>query len=134
MGSGSGDVTLTSISLQVRLRLMVLIFGTIDLGTITAGNMTVSMGSEGHFGAGTIGTFGSLTVDGANSTTGQLTLQAVTAVGNVTVSMGTGSGGIVMADTTTGGNFTIDASNFGGSIDFCRHCLRSGCYFDGFGW
>ena len=63
--------------------------------------MTVSMGSEEHFSASTIGTFGSLTVDGANSTTGQLTLQAVTAVGNVTVSMGTGSGGIVMADTTT---------------------------------
>jgi len=119
MGSGSGDVSLASIKTQSTFTLDASNFGgTIDLGTITAaGNMTVSMGSEGHFSASTIGSFGSLTVDGANSSTGQLTLQVVTAVGGITVSMGTGSGGIVMTDNDTGGNFILDASNFGGSID-----------------
>ena len=31
--------------------------------------------------------------------------------------MGTGTGGITMVSSVTNGNFTLDASNFGGTID-----------------
>jgi len=118
-GSGSGDISLASIEGESTFTLDASNFGgTIDVGTLTAGgNITVSMGTEGYFSASVIGTNGTLTLDGAASSTGQVTTQVVSAGGGITVSMGTGSGGITMVSSVTNGNFTIDASNFGGSID-----------------
>ena len=83
------------------------------------------MGTEGYFSASTIGTAGSFTLDGAAPTTGQTTIQGITA--SITISMGTGSGGITLASGATGGNFTLDASTFGGTIDV-ENVTASGSY------
>ena len=54
-------------------------------------HVTVSWVPKGYFSASVIGTNGNLTLMGANATTGQITIQAVTAFGaEITVSMGTG--------------------------------------------
>ena len=70
------------------------------------------LGSEGHFSASVIGTNASFTLDAANASTGQITSQKLSAGGGITVSMGTGTGGITMVSSVTNGNFTLDASNF----------------------
>ena len=43
----------------------------------------------------------------ANATPGQITLQKLSAGAGITVSMGTGSGGITMVSSVTNGNFTL---------------------------
>ena len=44
-------------------------------------------------------------------------LNSVTAGGNATVSMGSGTGSLTVTNLNTFGNFTLDASKFGGTID-----------------
>jgi len=117
--AASGDVTLLDVEGESTFALDGSNFGgTIDVGTFTAvGNTTISMGAEGYFSASTIGTAGSFTLDGAAATTGQTTIQGISAGGGVTVAMGTGTGGVTLVSSITGGNFTLDASTFGGTID-----------------
>ena len=63
-----------------------------------------------------IATEGTVTIDGSNGTTGNLTVTNVTAGGTISVSIGTGTGEVVMASATTGKNFVFDAGNFEGDV------------------
>ena len=56
-----------------------------------SGAGTVSIGTAGDFSAGNIATQGAFTLDGAAASTGSVTLTGVTAGGNLTISMGTGT-------------------------------------------
>ena len=119
LGSGSGDVSIVDVEGESTFTLDGSNFGgTIDVAALTAaGNTTVSMGSEGYFSASVIGTAGSFTLDGAAATTGQATIQGISAGGAITVSMGAGTGAVTLISSVTTGNFTLDASTFGGAID-----------------
>ena len=63
--------------------------------------MVVSIGANGDFSAGHVAGVGAITLDGAAATTGQVTLTGITAGGNVTVSMGAGTGALTMASSLT---------------------------------
>ena len=116
--AGSGDLTITSVTGHSTFTLDASSFGgSIDLANASVGGNVGFIGPEGHFSASVIGTNASITLDAANATTGQITMQKLSAGAGITVSMGAGSGGISMVSSVTNGNFTLDASNFGGTID-----------------
>ncbi len=119
MGTGTGGVTLVSSITAGNFTLDASTFaGTIDATGISAsGSIVVSVGTNGDFSAGHVGTLAAFTVDAASSQSGAVTITGVSAGGNLTVSMGAGTGALTMNSSVTTGNFTVDASSFGGAID-----------------
>ena len=77
----------------------------------------MSVGTSGDYSAKDTVAAGNVTFDAAAATTGAITLTGLSAGNNVTISMGTGTGGITLASAMVLGGVTIDASTFGGAID-----------------
>jgi len=119
MGAGTGSLSLVSGVTAGSFTVDASTFGgALDVTNVTSsGAATVSIGTAGDFSANQIATQGAFTLDGAAASTGAITLNGITAGGNLTISMGTGTGGIVLTSGITAGNFTLDASTFGGTID-----------------
>ena len=94
--------------------------GTIDTGILVAsGAGTISMGG-GDFSGSSISMAGNFTLDSSISTTGSITIGTVSAGGNVSVTLGGGSGSFALTDANAmevGGSFTLDGTRSSGTID-----------------
>jgi len=122
MGSGTGSLAVTTAIAAGNITLDAGNFGgTIDMANISAsGNLTISIGSKGDFSGLDIRTDSNFTLDASNATTGSITIGGLSALGNASIVMGTGTGGVALTGANSGdigGTFTLDGSNFGGTID-----------------
>ena len=73
--------------------------GTMNVGTVTAsGAVAISVGPKGQFSANDIATQGKFDIDAGASTSGNIILNSVTAGGNLSIAMGTGTGGLTLTD------------------------------------
>ena len=88
--------------------------GTVDVGSISAsGSNTISIGPKGDLSANDVATRGNFTIDADSATSGAIALNTVSAGGNMSIAMGTGTGNITLTDGQTAGKFTLDAAKFG---------------------
>jgi hypothetical protein len=98
--------------------------GTLGVGDISAsGNVTISTGTFGQFSANVIetgGGAGNITIDSSNSSsTGDLQLTTLSADGgNITLSLGAGSGAVSAGSMVANGAITVDGSLHKGSVAF----------------
>jgi hypothetical protein len=93
--------------------------GTFDVFNMTASGATISLGTSGDFSANSIQTdAGGFTLDGAVSTSAQITISTITASANITIALGAGSGAVAVTGMHALGAVTLDASSYGGTLDF----------------
>ena len=80
-----------------------------------SGNVTVSLGSTGEFsGSAVAAANGAITIDASAGASVDMTIQTLSANGNLTISMGAGTGDITFVTATTNKNFVFDGSNSSG--------------------
>ena len=73
-------------------------------------------GQKGDLSATDVKAVGNFTLDAGASTSGAILLSSVSAGGNMSIAMGTGTGNITLTDGQTAGKFTLDASKFLGTV------------------
>ena len=93
--------------------------GSFSVDNLSANGITVTLGSIGSFsGGGTVISEGDITIAGENSQAVDVTIANGTAVGDLTVSLGSGTGQITLSDFETGGNQVINYANSVASATF----------------
>jgi len=101
--------------------------GTFSVDNLSANGITVTLGSIGSFsGGGTVISEGDVLIAGDNSQAVDITIANGTAVGDLTLSLGAGTGQITLTDFETGGNQVINYSNSSASATFTTLAASGG--------
>ena len=80
-----------------------------------SGTVTVSLGADAAFsGSAITNVGGNVTFDASGATSADITLQHVSAIGNLTFSLGGGTGDLTLVSAQSNKNFVFDASNNSG--------------------
>jgi len=112
VSNASGNVTIAAETMT----------GSIDIATLetsAAGAVTVSTGTAGNFSANTVKVAGGFTLDAAAhvSGSGSIAVSDLSASGAISISLGSGTGDVALLDVAGESTFTLDGSNFGGTVD-----------------
>jgi len=119
LGTGSGAISATTIDSGGGVTVDGGNYaGSVDLDNISAsGAVVVSLGGNGDFSGSGVHTVNSFTFDASNATSATMTINTISASGNITASLGSGSGSITLTTAGAGGNVIFDGSNSKASID-----------------
>lgn len=112
ISNASGNITIGAESMT----------GSIDVATLETsalGAAVISTGTAGNFSASTVKLAGGFTLDASAhvSGSGSIAVSDLSASGAISISLGSGSGDTTLLDVAGESTFTLDGSNFGGTIE-----------------
>jgi hypothetical protein len=124
LGSGTGSMNITSFTTNADLTVDASKFnGAVDMGTISASGLTVTIGGAGNFSAGAVGATKAFTLDGSSTASADVTLRALSAVDSIAITLAgsanMSSGAIDTVDTftmtLTGASESVELKNVSAS-------------------
>lgn len=123
LGSGSGSLTVGGSNPGLSAGGALVIDASkgaakLHLFSVTASGATISLGSDGYFSATDVRVGeGGFTLDGAVASSATIVAQSISSSAALTMSLGAGSGAVVVTALDTQGAFTLDSSNSKATID-----------------
>jgi hypothetical protein len=124
LGSGTGSMNITSFTTNADLTVDLSKYnGAVDMGTISASGLSVTIGGAGNFSAGAVGATKAFTLDGSSTASADVTLRALSAVDSIAITLAgsanMSSGAIDTVDTftltLTGASESVDIANISAS-------------------